>query len=274
MRACVAAVMLFLAGCASLSPPSLVPLWTTPGLANPESVARSAGGAFLYVSNVAGDAEARDGDGFIARVANDGRVLEREWAHGLDAPKGLALVHGRLYVADLTALVEIDAASGAILARHDAPGSGFLNDVAVAPDGSVLVSDSARARIYAWRDGRMAPWLDDPLLQSVNGLLAEHGRLLAVTMQGRLLAIDWRTRAITPLATGLGDADGIAAWGRGYLVTEWPGRLFLVGPGGTVRVLLDSRAAGRYLNDFLVDGDRLLVPNLEPGTLSAYRLGH
>jgi hypothetical protein len=276
-RTCGIPILLALAGCATVSvpPPTLSPLWSTAGFANPESVVPSARGDFLYVSNVAGDAEARDGNGFISKVAPDGRILEREWARGLDAPKGLALVGDRLFASDLTALVEIDAKSGALLARHEASGSGFLNDVALAPDGSVLVSDSKTARIYAWRDGGMVVWLEDPLLRSINGLLVEPERLVVATMQGRLLAVDWRTHAITPLAEGLGDADGVAALGgHAYLVSEWPGRLFHVAPDGQVTELMDSRAEHRYLNDFLLVGDQLIVPNLEPGTLSAYRVSH
>lgn len=77
------------------------------------------------------------------------------------------------------------------------------------------------------------------------------------------------------LAEGLGDADGVAALGDGaYLVGEWPGRLFHVAGDGSASVLLDQREAKHYLNDFIPVGDRLIVPNWEPSTVSAYRLEH
>ena len=129
----------------------LDPMWRAQGLANPESVALSADRTFLYVTNVNGDGDAKDGNGFIARVGLDGQVLEREWARGLDAPKGLMLRGESLYVADIDAMVEIDAASGAVTRRVAAPGARFLNDIAFAPDGRVLVADSQNARIYAIR---------------------------------------------------------------------------------------------------------------------------
>ena len=44
-------------------------------------------------------------------------MLEREWATGLDAPKGMALANGQLYVADIDRLVEIDPATGKIVAQ-------------------------------------------------------------------------------------------------------------------------------------------------------------
>jgi len=253
--------------------PSLTQAWSTGDFANPESVLLSPNGKFLFVSNVAGEGDARDGNGFISRVSLDGAMLEREWVKGLDAPKGLAIAGKRLFVSDLTALVEIDSASGKVLARHQAEGAGFLNDVAIAPRGAVLVSDSAKSRIYQWRDSAMSTWLEDELLRSVNGLLPEKGRLLVTTMQGKLLAVDWKTRAITVLADGLGNADGIVALGKGeYLVSEWPGRMFHVRADGTSRVLLDTREAKRFLNDFILVGDRLIVPNWEPSSVTAYRL--
>ena len=44
---------------------------------------------FLYVTNAVGDGEAKDGNGFIARVGLDGPDPGADWARGLDAPKGV-----------------------------------------------------------------------------------------------------------------------------------------------------------------------------------------
>lgn len=248
-------------------------LWTLRGLADPESAAISADGRFLYVSNVNGEPDAKDGNGFISRVSTDGRMLQAHWADGLNGPKGLILKGSRLYAADIDQLVELDAGSGRILKRYAAPGAKFLNDTAVAPDGTVLVSDSATKRIYALQGGRMQVWAEAPELSAVNGLYAEPHRLVVITMGGLLLAMDYRSRSITVLARGLGDGDGIAPAGGGhYLATEWPGRIYDIGPGGTVRTLIDSRAAQTYANDITLVGDRLYVPNMKPGTLTAYRV--
>jgi hypothetical protein len=92
-------------------------------------------------------------------------------------------------------------------------------------------------------------------------------------MAGRLLAIDYATKAVTVLAEGLGDADGIAplAGGR-YLVSEWPGLMHVVAPRGAHTTIMDTRAEKRFLNDFLLIGDTLYQPHWEPGELSAYRV--
>ena len=284
MRTLIAAAALLLAaaGCAEAKDdgpagdapaPRLEPLWTLDGLRSPESVLASADGSFLYVSNVGGEGGDRDGNGYISRVSPDGRMLQAQWASGLDAPKGMALKDGRLYVSDITRLVVLDAATGRVDRRIDAPDSGFLNDVAVLPDGRVVVADSGKQRLYVLDGEALTPWLEDPLLRSVNGLLPEPGRLVITTMQGRLLAMDYRTKALTTLAEGLGNGDGVARLADGsYLVSEWPGRLFHVRADGSHSVVQDDREAERYMNDFLLLDDVLLVPNWQPGTLSAYRL--
>ena len=119
----------------------------------------------------------------------------------------------------------------------------------------------------------MKVFLEDARLRSINGLLPESRRLVIVTMEGLLLAMDWKTRALHELANGLGDGDGVAALGAGrYLVSEWPGRLFDVRADGSKTVLIDTRPEKTYINDFTLAGDTLYVPHLEPGSLAAFRV--
>jgi sugar lactone lactonase YvrE len=256
---------------AASAPVTLSLRWRVQGLANPESATLSDDGAFLYVTNVNGEGEAKDGNGFVSRISTDGRVLEREWARGLDGPKGIMRGGDALYVADIDQMVVVDAATGAVRRRVAAPGAVFLNDLTFAPDGNVLIADSGAGRIYAIRTDTAVVWLEHELLDSINGLLPEPDRLVVTTMAGRLLAIDYATRAITILAEGLGDADGVAALGEGrYLVTEWPGLMHLIDRDGTHTTLLDTRGEQRYLNDFLLVGDQLYQPHWEPSAFSAY----
>jgi hypothetical protein len=92
-------------------------------------------------------------------------------------------------------------------------------------------------------------------------------------MEGKLVAIDYASRAVTVLATGLGQADGVTAGdGDTYFVSEWPGRLFRVTADGKKQVLMDTRKRGEFINDFIRSGDLLIVPSWEPGKVSAYRV--
>lgn len=280
-----ALIALTAAGCAREADPAprasawvLTPMWTVGGLAAPESVLLGADAGFFYVSNVNGEGDVKDGNGFISRISRDGIMLEREWATGLDAPKGMALKDGKLYVADITRLVVIDAATGKTDQVYNAPGAGFLNDVAVLADGVVIAADSDTGAIYRFDGPTAAVWIKDPQLRSVNGLLPVGGKLYITTMRGLLLAADPASKALNVLATGLGDADGLARLDDGsFLVSEWPGRIFHVTAAGKVTTITDTRASETYINDFLVTDDltrRVLVaPHWQPGSLTQYDLG-
>ncbi len=258
---------------AAIDPVRLQLVWRITGFANPESAALSADGSFLYLTNVDGEGEARDGNGFISKVSTSGKMIERSWSVGFDAPKGVARNGSTLYVADITQLVTVDADTGEILMRTPLEGATFLNDAAIAPDGRVLIADSGAKRIYAAEGGKASLWIEDDLLTSVNGLLPEPSRLVATTMAGRLLAIDYATKGITVLAEGLGDADGVARLSDGrYLVSEWPGLMHVVSPDGAHTTIMDTKGEKRLLNDFLLVGDTLYQPHWDPGDLSAYRV--
>jgi len=253
--------------------PAIETLWTLDGLDAPESAALSADGDFLYVSNVAGEGAEKNGEGHVSRVSLDGEMLEDRWAEGLDAPKGVYQQDGRLYVADIDRLVVLDAESGDTLAVHAAEGAGFLNDVGAAPDGPILVSDSANARIYGLGPDGLGVWLEDARLDGVNGLLAHDGALLITTMtKGALLR--WTPDgALQTIASGMENADGVAVLaGGGFLVTAWPGELYHVTRDGAVESLLDTREAPVFLNDILLIDDVLIVPNWQPGRVTAYRV--
>lgn len=252
--------------------PTLVESWQIDGFSNPESVLGLGDGSYL-VSNVAGNAGDHDGEGFISRVWAQGGLNEFRWADGLDAPKGMARTGDRVFVTDIDRLVEINLLSGDIIARHPIEGAQFLNDAAALEDGRILISDSRAGRIYIFDGDGADIWMEDHHFAGLNGLQVEPDQLIVTTMRdGYVLAIDRRSQAITVLAEGMSNLDGVARWCAGYLVSQWPGEISYLHDDGRVRQLLDTRDAGIAMNDFIIDGDMLLVPNWTPGTLRAYQL--
>ena len=125
-------------------------LWETPNdLNNPESVVYAPKQNVLFVSNIDGKPDQKDQNGFISKVSpSNGSIVELNWITGLNAPKGMVIYNNnsssRLYVSDITDLVEIDIGSGKIIKRFNAPGSAFLNDVALDDHGNIYVSDTVQ----------------------------------------------------------------------------------------------------------------------------------
>jgi sugar lactone lactonase YvrE len=261
-------------------------LWETKGLAQPESVVVDPATGAIYVSNIVGAVMQKDGNGFIAKLNGDGKVVTRQWVKGLDSPTGLALHDRTLYVADVDQLVEINAASGEIVKRYPAKGATFLNDVAIDPDGTVYVSDTPSNTIWRLKDGSFEPWLADDKLNGPNGLLVQ-GDTLVVASLGKipgvgqkqelagLSLISLKDQSVTKLGDGrpIGNLDGLELLQPGvYLVTDWAaGALYRVDAKGKAQQLIDLNQGSADLT-YLPDKKIVLIPMMLDNTLVAYRL--
>lgn len=221
-------------------------VWKTGGLATPESVIYAPELDAFLVANINGGApNEEDGDGYIARLSLEGELDPEPFTAGLDAPKGMAIKDGRLYVADFNDLVEIDLSTGDVLERHHLESAQFLNDVTVTPAGEVLVTDMRAGEIWTLGEDGLELWMEDEAFGTyINGLLAEESRLLALTAQG-MIAIDYETREVSVFAPGVEAGDGMVPDGRGgHVATSWGGRIYHVSPEGETRTVSDTRLMG------------------------------
>ncbi|MEO2064920.1 MAG: ATP/GTP-binding protein, partial [Desulfurobacteriaceae bacterium] len=83
----------------------------------------------VYVSNVGNlPPDAKDGDGYIALVSKDGKILNDKFITGLNAPKGITFCSGKLFVTDIDRVVVADPERGRILKEVPIKGAKFLND--------------------------------------------------------------------------------------------------------------------------------------------------
>ena len=261
-------------------------LWEVKGLEQPESVVQDQATGVLYVSNISGAVMQKDDKGFIAKLRPDGTIIERDWVTGLDAPTGLALHERTLYVADVDQLVEINAASGEIVKRYPGQGAIFLNDVAVAEDGTVYVSDTPLNTIWRLKDGIFAPWLANDTLNGPNGIIVQDGKLIVASFgklpgegqkqeRGGLYAIDIDKQSVSKVgdSESIGHLDGLQALGPGvYLVSDWAaGGLYRTGAKGkTERVLKLGKGSADFL--YLPDSKTVFVPIMLSNSLVAYTL--
>ncbi|HZP08946.1 hypothetical protein [Methyloceanibacter sp.] len=261
-------------------------LWETKGLAQPESVVVDPATGAIYVSNIVGAVMQKDGNGFIAKLSGEGKIVTRQWVKGLDAPTGLALYDRTLYVADIDQLIAINAASGEIVKRYPAKGATFLNDVAVDAEGTVYVSDTPTNTIWRLKDGSFEPWLANDKLNGPNGLLVQ-GDALIVASLGKipsvgqkqelagLSVVSLKDQSVAPLGNGkpIGNLDGLALLQPGvFLVTDWAaGALYRVDSKGKAELLIDLNQGSADLA-YLPDKKVALIPMMLDNSLVAYRL--
>ena len=251
---------------------SLELVWMASGFEQPEGAALAPDGGY-FISNIGpGPETEKDGNGYISRLNTDGTVAAAKFAEGLDAPAGLAVHEGVLYAADRDGVAMFDAATGAPKGKVVIEGVVFLNDMTVWK-GDVLVSDSGTATIHKVTPEGASVFATNAAWEGINGILGDGDRLLISTMtEGKL--IDLRgPGAEMVIATGMKDADGIGLVpGGGYLVSSWPGEIHHVSEDGVVTLMIDTKADGILQNDLSVFGDVVIVPNWEPGTVTAWKI--
>lgn len=283
----LAAVAVLVFGAAPATAGAPVKLWEVTGLANPESALPDPKAGVIYVSQVDGAPDGKDGKGAIATVSLDGKTVNLKWsATGLNAPKGLALSGGKLYVADIDQLHEIDTKDGKILKSFAAKDAKFLNDVAADSGGNVYVSDMVTNSIWKLSGGKFELWLSDAKLENPNGLLVEGGALrvaawgvmtdgFATKVPGHLMSVALDSKAISKVGDGkpFGNLDGLEPVGGGaYLVSDWmSGKVMKYGADSKVEVLLDL---GQGAADIGYDAasKTMYVPQMMKGLLQAYKV--
>lgn len=256
------------------------------GMDSPESVSYDADSGFLFVSQIGGQAAAKDGNGRLSKLTLDGKVVDANWVTGLNGPKGQASRNGTLWVADIDEVVGVDITSGRVTQHIKIDGAQFLNDLSVAPDGTIYTSDSFANRIYVIKDGKAATFFEGDMIPLPNGVLVD-GRRLVVAADGRparggaaggvpatLVGIDLATKQAATIANGsIGTPDGVEHDGRGGFVLSdvSGGRILQVAASGEVRVL--RQVAPQPADICYIPARRLLVvPHLGQNKVAAYEL--
>jgi sugar lactone lactonase YvrE len=262
-------------------------VWSLDGFNTPESVLYDAKRNVLYVTNIAGEATAKDGVGYLSQVSPDGKLKTAEWVKGFDAPKGLVMKGDTLFVSDIDRLRAVDVESGQITGTWAAEGAQFLNDTAVDEAGRVFVSDMLTNRIYVLENDALSIWLESEELLHPNGMRVEDGRLLVVGWgrdiqpdfsskePGHMIAVDLKTKAISDVGPGepVGNLDGLEPDGAGnWLVTDWvAGTLFRIRPDGKVDQLMDLDQGSADL-EFMENEKLVIIPMMMDGKLIATRV--
>ncbi len=259
-----------LAFTASAQKHKLVKLWETDTvIAVPESVLPV--GNVLYVALIDGEPWGVDGKGGIAKVGTNGKVINSYWVHGLNAPKGMAKVGNKLYVADISEVAVIDIASGKIIKKIKVNGAEGLNDVTATSAGVVYVSDSKKATVWKIEKDQPALYLEN--MQGVNGLRAVKDQLYIAS--GKSFVKADMNKKVTPVATLPEGGDGVEPIGNGdFIVTAWGGWIYYVSADGKVETMLDTSPQKKNTADIGYDPIKKIVyvPTFFGKTVAAYRL--
>lgn len=277
--------VLFGAGAATADDASQA-IWRLEGVKNPESTLFDATSGKIYVSNVNGAATEKDGNGFISIISPDGKMIKSDWATGLNAPKGMGIHNGVLYVADIDELAAIDVKSGTIKKKYPANGAKFLNDIAIDKSGRVYVSDMAASTIWRLDGDTFEIWLDNADLKSPNGLIVKGDDLIvgswgkmtdgfATKVPGHLLKVSLADKSISPLGDGtpVGNLDGLEILSDSeFLVSDWmAGKVLKIDGSGKAELLFDLNQGSADLG-FDPKTKTIFVPMMNDNTVLAFKM--
>lgn len=252
----------------------LLKLWETDSVLKvPESVLFDVKNNVLYVTNIDGtDPWAKDGKGSIGKVGADGKVIAAEWITGLEAPKGMGLYQGKLYVADLTDMVVIDVTKGQIEKRIAVAGAQGLNDVSIDSKGVIYVTDSRGKKLYRVTNGTAELYLEN--LKGPNGVLMRGKDLYLLDAGGAYKVND--DKSLTLLVGGMeGGTDGIEnIKGNDFIVSCWAGTIYYVNADGTKELLKDTRPEKCNTADIGIDPEKkiIFVPTFWRNSVIAYEV--
>ncbi len=283
MFACLALLVVV---CIEVNAQTLTKLWEVTGLEAPESVVFDAKQNMYYVANVTGSPIDKDGSGYISQIDQNGKLIKQKWVTGLDAPKGMGVHNGKLYVADIDKVAVIDIASGAIEKTYAAPGATFLNDIAVAGNGDVFISDTFGGNaIYRLSNDRIEIWFKDEKLDFPNGLFVKGNDIVVASwgkvtnqetfetaVKGKVLKVSMKDKKVTDITTPFMNGDGLAAYKNGFIVSDWvAGKIYFVDNKGNYKEV-GSYNAGTADLAVVTSGNLLLVPQMSEGKLLAFSL--
>lgn len=167
------------------------------GLSGPESVRYDPELDLFFVANFNGESSG-DANGFVSKVSADGEILALEFMQGserwpLHGGRGMFIHEGVLWVVDAGGVHVFDRETGEQLkfvdfARFEL---GFLNDIVLAGDGSLYVTDTGTSRLYRITDNTVSMVARTPMAPNGITVNPDSGRLLLAPWKGDLELIEW-----------------------------------------------------------------------------------
>jgi hypothetical protein len=254
--------------------PSLQKAWETDSvLTTVESTLYDPAAGVIYASNIEGHHSKKDKKGSISKMKPDGSVSQLKWVTGLNAPKGMALLNGKLFVTDIDELVEINVTGGKIAKRYPVAGAKFLNDAAT--DGlNVYFSDSETGKVHRLAEGKVSTFAEG--FAGINGLsFDDKDQLFILDGKGlrRYNPADKTSQFVNEVVTG---GDGLVIIDDStFIASRWQGEIYLI-KNGKEHLLLDTKADSSNTADIdYIPAEKLvLVPTFMKNKVVAYKLDY
>lgn len=225
----------------------------------------------LLVSNVCGFSE--PASGFLTLLDSNGEVLNWRIVDKLDAPLGMALSGDRLHVVDNNRVLVFRWPGFERLDTIEM-GTSVANDIAVAPDGTLYVTDSAKHQVVRRRpDGELELLSEDFHFENANGIELFGSGLYVGGI--RLWRVDLQNESVSTIGPALmADIDGIEFEEDGTLqVTPVGGPLIRFRDDENIEIL-EGEGVSSANHGYSPELRLALIPTGYDNTVIAIRIGH
>jgi hypothetical protein len=263
---------------------------TISGFNHVESVASD--GKFIYAADIGKELNptTKDGDGQIIKLDKKGKILETSFVkEKLNAPKGLAINKGTLYINDIDRLLAINLKTGSKLYEIDfSKDTSFLNDIAVWDNNILYVSATDKSKLYKVNlvDKSYSEIKTDKTISGINGLFCykKASRIYVNGFgtdnkpNGVVGYINLKDNVFTQISNLEGYYDGIFISKDVLYVSNWvafekKGVIQGIGIFGSNRITTINTAekiSGPA--DFVIVNDQLIVPAMMSGEIHFIKL--
>jgi len=272
--------------------PAPPPAVTFKGAFNhPESVLYDAAGDRYLVSNINGAPDAVDGNGYISELSPDGAIKTPKLIAGgekdvkLDGPKGLAIVGKELWVSDISVVRKFDLKTLAPKGEIKLPDTTFANDIAVAPDGKVYVSDSSVKAtekgfesnggdqvLVIDKAGKVKALAKSKDLSAPNGIaFGPKGILVNTLMSNEVYHLNDKGEKTDVIKMPNGGLDGLLVVGDNLICSSWGASAVYKGKlGGTSYEPIIQNVKGPADIGWDSKRSRVLIPRFMDDQVEAY----
>ncbi|MDX1347847.1 MAG: hypothetical protein R3189_06325 [Thiomicrorhabdus chilensis] len=247
------------------------------GFATPESMEYYADEDVYLVANINGSPFAKDDNGFISKVTPDGQVSELKWLDGesektaLNAPKGMAILNHRLYIADIDRIRVFSLPDGQQLKDIPVAGSTFMNGLSVAGENSLYATDSGMApgfkpsgtdALYRIATDGQVQKLRSGSLGHPNGVIADGENIIMVTLgSGQIYFLDGQGDSQALMTLPYNRLDGLLKLDDGRIITSsWAAKsIYAIHENYTIDTITDGLESPADLG-YDSKRNRLLIP--------------
>lgn len=254
---------------------SLKELWASDSiLITPESVHYSESTNLLYVTCIgSSNPSEKDGTGYISLLNVDGTPHNLKWVEGLNAPKGMDIMYGKLYVTDIDQLVVIDVESASIEKKISVENAVFLNDVACDEESnSTYFTDSKTGTVYTLKSGKVSIFYKSEATKVLNGIYNTSSTLYLGS--NNLLSLNKETKEIKVLVKNTEQIDGLERIKKDVFIgTNWSGRILGLVTNSPLIILENSQELGYNTADIGINTHKktIYVPTFFKNNIKAYQ---